>query len=291
MDLRVAQSRGAARAGKQNAQSPAALPALKLPSGANRSVARAFRILTYISRSGSAQSFADLQRTLRFPKASLHKLLLTLEALGYLQRDFASGRYSMGWAAFDLSAGTNPAGGLLEVISPVMRRLEVISPVMRRPVDRYNETGHIGVLDGTEEIIVERIDPPQQVLRLAIARRHPAYATSGGLAALAARADATLDDFPTKLAPLTENTVKTRKALAARLEQIRRDGYAFDMEEAYLGVRCVGVAISVKGWPIAALSLSIPLQRATVTTLQKLTEPLMKAATEIEGKLAVTPRP
>ncbi len=251
-----------------------------VPRGASRSVSRALGILVYISRSAGSLSFVDLQKTLRLPKASLHKLLFTLESLGFLIRDSASGRYTIGWAALELSANTGTSGGIVGVISPVLRKL----------VDKYNETGHIGVLDGTEELIVERIDPPDQVLRLAIGRRHPAYCTSGGLASLAARDEVALAGLPEKLRPLTPNSLKSRKALVSRLKQVRADGYALDLEEAYVGVRCIGVAIDVPGWPVAAISLSLPLQRASISKLQEYAKPMKEAAAEIAAKLAVTPR-
>jgi len=248
--------------------------------GASRSVARALGILLDVSRSEKPQSFVDLQKKLKLPKASLHKLLLTLEVSGFLRRDETSGRYTMGWAAYELGAGAHRPGDILSFISPVMHKL----------VNKYNETGHIGVLDGVDEIIVERVDPPQQVVRLAIGRRHPAYVSSGGLASLATRGEAAIAQFPEKLKPFTPNTVKTRKALVARLNEIKETGYALDLEEAYAGVRCVGVAIDVPGWPVASMSLSLPLQRASLERLRELAVPLTQAAKELASVLSVAAR-
>ncbi|MCB1498570.1 MAG: IclR family transcriptional regulator [Bauldia sp.] len=246
--------------------------------GINRSVARALDILVDVSRSGASQSFVDLQLKMKLPKASLHKLLFTLETLGFLRRD-ETGRYSVGWSTYELAGTTTRPGDVLTVIAPVMRRL----------VAKYNETGHIGVLDGTDEIIIDRIDPPQQVVRLAIARRHPAYCTSGGLAALALRGEAALQLLPDRLTPRTPNTIRTRKALVTRLSEIRQAGYAFDCEEAYAGVRCVGVAIDAPGWPVASMSFSLPLQRGSFEKLRELARPLMAAAKEVEETLAGVP--
>jgi len=159
-------------------------------------------------------------------------------------------------------------------------------------VDECNETGNIGVLDGTEEIILERIDPPNQVVRLAFGRRHPAYGSSSGLAALAVPRGATaIAALPETLPPLTKNTLKTREALLTRLADVRAKGYALDLEEVYPGVRCIGVAIDVPGWPVATMSLSLPLQRATMDRLRSLAKPLTDAAAQAKMILALTPRP
>lgn len=265
-----------ARKRANSIESPAGVPR----TGINRSVARALDILVDVSRTGGSLSFVDLQRRTRLPKASLHKLLFTLESLSFLRRDPETGRYSVGWSIYELAGTVNRPGDVLTVLSPIMRRL----------VAEHNETGHIGVLDGADEIIIERVDPPHQVVRLAIARRHPAYCTSGGLASLALRGDAALRLLPERFTARTPNTIKTRKALMVRLSEIRQVGYALDCEEAYVGVRCVGVAIDVPGWPVASMSFSLPLQRGSLERLRELAAPLIAAAQDAEAILAGTSR-
>lgn len=250
------------------------------PEGLNCSAARVLGILADIARHENPQSFTDFQKRLKLPKATLHKLLLTLEALDFVTRSDETGRYSLGLAALELSAGKGAR--------PVDIR-SVVHPFLKKLVDRYNETGHFAVMEGTDELILERIDTPNQVVRLAmIGRRHPAYGSAGGLACLAARGDAALAELPEQLKQMTKNTVATRKQLIKRLEDIRRKGYAIEMEEAYPGVRCVGVAIDVPSWPIASISFSLPLQRASRERLEELAAPLMATAKEIERLLAVT---
>lgn len=252
------------------------------PDGLNRSVARALGLLADVARHENPQSFADFQKRFRLPKATLHKLLLTLEALDFITRSSETGRYSLGFAALELSAGKGARPADIR---------SIIHPFLKKLVDRYNETGHIAVLEGTDELILERIDSPNQVVRLAIiGRRHPAYGSAGGLACLAARGDAALAELPERLKQMTKNTVASRKQLIKRLEDIRRKGYAIEMEEVYPGVRCVGVAINVPGWPIASISFSLPLQRASRERLEELAAPLMASAKEIERVLAVTPQ-
>ncbi|MGA2495958.1 MAG: IclR family transcriptional regulator, partial [Roseiarcus sp.] len=241
-------------------------------------------LLVDVAHIRSPVSFVDLQRNHRVPKATLHKLLFTLEALRFVRRDEDTGKYSLGLATMEVSAaGAAGPGDLAMMLRPVMRKL----------VEETHESCHLGILVGGEEVILSRIDPEHQVVRLAlhIGRRHPAYASAGGLASLALRLDqAMFDSLPEKLPQLTENTIKTRGELLERLDQIRAQGYALDMEEAYIGVRCVGVAVATANWPVVHTSLSVPLQRGSVRRLHELAKPLMIAASEIERILAVTPR-
>ena len=218
------------------------------------------------------------------PKATLHKLLFTLEALNFIRRDEDTGKYSLGLAALEVSAARAAGPGDLAMM---------LRPVLQKLVQETDETCHLGILNGGEEVILSRIDPEAQVVRLApqIRRRHPAYASAGGLASMALKLDETvITSMPEELQQLTNNTIRTRTELLTRLDEIREKGYAFDMEEAYLGVRCVGVAVAVPHWPVVHISLSVPLQRAPIERLRALAKPLKAAAKEIERILIVTPR-
>ncbi len=271
---RTTRSRGARNAAK------AAIDAEK-PANINRSVVRALAILTEVSRSKKPLSFVDLRTLLHLPKATLHKLLSTLVALRYVDRDQASGRYSIGLAALELAAGSsNRAADIRSVVSPILRRL----------VEENNETANLGVLDGEEELLIERIDPPDQVVRLKIGWRHPAYGSAGGRACLAVRGDEVVERMPQKLRQLTGHSIRTRRELQAHLRDVREQGYALDLEECYPGVRCVGVAIDVPGWPALGLAFTLPLQRASIQRLHELAKPLLAAKKEIERILSITPR-
>jgi DNA-binding IclR family transcriptional regulator len=253
-------------------------------TGVNRSVARALDIMLDVARSPKPQSFVDLRKRHELPKATLHKLLVTLETLNFLRRDEETGKYSIGLAAMEVFAGG--------VASPEDLR-SILAPVVQKLVQDWNETCHLGILVGSEEVILKRLDPPEQVVRLAtlIGRRHPAYAGAGGLAAMAASFDETmLAAMPETLPQVTKNTIKSREELRSRLEEIKKKGYALDLEGCYQGVRCVGAAASVSGWPVVHVSFSLPLQRASLERLRELARPLMAAAKEIEKILSVTPR-
>lgn len=253
-------------------------------SAVNRSVARALELLLDVARSSKAQSFVEFQKRHKLPKATLHKLLVTLETLEFLRRDEETGKYTIGIAAMEVSAaGAASPGDLPNLLSPVLQRL----------VAECSETCHLGILVGGEEVILKRVDPLDHAVRLAtlVGRRHPAHASAGGLASLALdRDDTTVTAMPDALTQLTKNTLKTRDDLQARLAEVREKGYAIELEEAYVGVRCVGVAVAVASWPTVHISLSIPVQRASLERLHRLARPLKEAVKEIEKILSLTPR-
>jgi len=254
------------------------------PKGLNRSVTKALLLMLDIAHNPSPQSFVDLQRQHKVPKATLHNLLLTLEALNFLRRDEETSKYSIGFAALEVAVAA--AAGPADLPA-------LLGPILQRLVEENNETCHLGILHGGEEVILKRLDPLEQVVRLAAAvgRRHPAHASSGGIASMALTfSEDDIAALPSTLLQLTENTMKTPEQLRQRLMEVREKGYALDLEEAYVGVRCVAVAVSVPNWPVVHISFSLPLQRAPIDRLRALAKPLTEAAKEIEKILSVTPR-
>lgn len=251
--------------------------------GIIRSVTRALTLLRDIATSSEAQSFSTLLKRHQLSKGTLHNLLSTLEAQDFIRRNATTGRYRPGFTVMELAASNaanvNGLGTLLE-------------PILEGLVEKCKETCHLGMLNGAEEIILRRIDPRDQIVRVApqVGRRHPANTTSGGIASLALMDDATVDAvLPAELVQLTKNTINSRSALWRRLKEVRANGYNLDLEEAYLGVRCVAVAVAVRDWPIINVSFTLPLQRAPVEHLRSLAAPLKDAAKRIEAILTVTP--
>ena len=115
----------------------------RLP-GINRSVDRALTILLEAARSPRPMSFGDFQKRLKVPKATLHKLLWTLEKSKFLRRDDETGKYSIGLAAMELTAGgTARPGDVRSVLDPILHKL----------VEAWNETCHFCVMDAGDEIV------------------------------------------------------------------------------------------------------------------------------------------
>ncbi len=62
--------------------------------------------------------------------------------------------------------------------------------------------------------------------------------------------------------PVTPKTITDLQEFQAELERVRKEGYAVDEEENELGGRCLAAAVlDVSGRPVAALSISVPIQR------------------------------
>lgn len=162
------------------------------------SVERALQILINVAKTPKPASFVDLQKCLALPKATLHKLLSTLEEWDFLRRDEESGKYTIGLAVFEVAAGGSTSTDIRTLVNPILRNLS----------REYDEACNLGILDGGEMVYVDRVDPPEQIVRLAslVGRRIPAYASAGGTAAFASL----YDEAILTLFPATLQTAPTR---------------------------------------------------------------------------------
>jgi IclR family pca regulon transcriptional regulator len=93
-----------------------------------------------------------------------------------------------------------------------------------------------------------------------------------------------------KLQRYTEHTITDRKALAAELEAIRRQGYAIVDQELELGLRSCAVPVKgPDGRIIAALNVGVHASRADAAVLERQFVPrLRRAADEIAAGLGGT---
>jgi len=74
-----------------------------------------------------------------------------------------------------------------------------------------------------------------------------------------------------ELEPLTEKTVATKADLKRELEQIRKTGVAYNIEQSFLGSESVAVLIrDASGQAIAAMAISAPLVRLNDTKRKQL---------------------
>src|SRR5713101_245979 len=150
------------------------------PVRTSRSVERALTILLVLAEARRPSSFAELQRSLGWPKGSLHALLKTLESQRFVWLDAGSGKYTVGIAAFEVGAA---------YAAPYDLRYAAIS-VLEELVRAVDETCHVAVLDRGQVVYIDRIESAQEVRYVAaIGRRLPAYATGVGKALLAELTD------------------------------------------------------------------------------------------------------
>ena len=86
--------------------------------------------------------------------------------------------------------------------------------------------------------------------------------------------------------PITPFAITSKNQFSYELDQIRKKGFALDEQENEIGGRCIGAPIfDYQSYPIAAISISIPLQRFPQEQTEKYAEKIKNVAEEISKKM------
>ena len=245
-----------------------------------KSAARALDLLEHIAAHGPATR-AQLSLRLGIPKSSLHAVLATMTARGWLELDAAGGEYRLGFRSLTVSSayvGTDPV-------------LERAAPLLDEVAAATGETVHLGRLDGAHVIYLDKREAVRPVPMVsAVGRRVPACSTSLGRALIATRPGPARSDLvPDRIVALTPRTTTDRVAVLNAIEQAARAGYAVENEEACLGVRCFGVVLPLAdrtgaaqpGAADIAISVSVPLARLDRARHQLVVSTLLRSAARV----------
>ena len=240
--------------------------------GGVQSIARAFEVLEILAEHGPL-SLSRLAAAAGLPLSTIHRLVGTLSALGYVRAD--AKEYSLAPRLIHLG----------ERSSRMLSRWAI--PHLTGLVDELGETANLAMLDGDRIVYVAQV-PSRHSMRMftEVGRRVLPHCTAVGKALLARLPDAEVDAIVgrTGLPAHTEHTITTRAALAAALGQIRVFGYAVDDGEQEIGVRCVAVAPTGSALPLG-LSISGPAPRMTEDLVNRAVPALTGAASAFAADL------
>jgi DNA-binding IclR family transcriptional regulator len=241
--------------------------------GQVRVLQKTLDILESIKGDGAGMGLADVARSVSMPKATVYRILSTLEMRGYLDRRLDGG-YRMSDKFFALQREASPAQNLPRVAPPIMEALAA----------ECRETVNLGTLDGGEVVMIATAESPQSV-RMAskVGNRRCAHTTAIGKCLLAAMSDDRMQRLVQMkgLARLTPHSLTSEAALLTEIRRIRKQGYAIDNQENELEGRCI--AVRIDGIPDieVALSISGPVFRMDLRRLRSLLPLLRKASHEV----------
>lgn len=240
-------------------------------------------ILRMVTDERPVISVSEMAREIGVHRSNASRLAATLHAMGFLVRAGESGQYRLGPELIRLGTVATRNIDLVE---------EALGP-LRKLVEQTGETGHVGILDGTEAVTIAVVDGWQTVrMHSRVNKRSPASCSSLGKSLLSGYDDERVRELfrEVELPARTAGSITTVPALLRELERIRTMGYAVDSEELELGLRCVAAPVrDASGALVASLGLSGPAARLTPEVLAGLAEAVRQAAAEATIALGGTP--
>ena len=253
------------------------------PAGEQRTRAksadRALRVLEYLATAPDGTNFTDISRALNLPKSSAHELLAVMTDRSFIEFNPETKAYRLGIRTWELGQAFVAHRDLMTEARPV---IQAISATL-------DETVQIAVLDGFEEVYLDRIDSSQQLrVQAIIGARAPAHPTALGMVLLADRREGDLlRGLRThKLRAATAHSITTADELIAELRWVRAQGFALDNEEHAVDLRCVAMPVrDHSGSVVAAVSVAVPITRGSADQMTDALLALARGARDISRKL------
>mgnify|MGYP001300224439 CR=1 FL=1 len=243
---------------------------------------RGLRLLHLFSESPRGLTAKQVTALSRLPVSTVHRFLANLVTAGFLNRD-AEGTHYLGIACFSIGQA---AVGQLDI-----RRLSL--PYLRELNLQTRETIHLTVRHGLSAVYVEKLDSPEPLrIHSRIGAAVPLYCTAVGKVMLAYmppdEQERVLPELNIKRQ--TANSVGNLQELKAELYRVRKNGYACDLEENELHIRCVAAPIwDHTGSVQSSVSITAPTVRMPVTRLRQLAPLIQKAGLQISVELGYQP--
>ena len=243
----------------------------------SQTLLRGLKILELTASGKSNLPIRELAKEVNLPRSIVHRLISTLEGVGYIQKNSANPGYRLGTKLWSLGCAAIHGLEIREVSRPYLEDLS----------SKTNELVALGVLDGREVVYLDKIDCSQAVRAyIPIGGRAPAYCISTGKAILAHRGDHEVIKIASSMKKFTDHTVIGMEALKKHLAEIRRRGYSINFGEWHEDLGGVASAIRDReGNVVAAIGITVPIHRLAKENIDQLGRLVMKAAAAISDEL------
>ena len=229
-----------------------------------QSLTRGLSILECLARAEGGLTLTDISVRVQLPPSTTHRLLATLEKMGYVYQAGDLGLWYIGLQAFTVGSSFLANRDFATHSHAYMRRL----------MEQSGETANLAILDGTEAVFIDQVqcrETMRTIVRLG--SRVPLHASGVGKAIFAALPDEQIDAIlkVRGLPRITENTITVPETMWASLRVIRQRGFSFDDEEHLIGTRCVASPIyDEHAEALGAISLAGPVSRLPDARIKQL---------------------
>ena len=244
-----------------------------------KSLHKVIDIIEIISDHGSIGT-RELSYKSGYPPATTSRILTTLQARNYIQKDPLTKKYALSLKFLELGTKVQRQCNIARIARPYIEKL----------MKDTRENANLCALAGDDVIYLDHVHSDEHMLQCftSLGTRVPLYATSVGKALLSQRRESEIKAYLKRIKPIsfTEKTCVTKAKLVDELRKVKDKGYALDNEEREAGIRCIGAPIyDHRGQCNAAISVSGPTLRLTDSRIEELGKTVKKYALQISERI------
>lgn len=252
--------------------------------GGVQSIGRAFAILEEVARNRNGIGLSELSKRVGLHNSTTFHLVKTMVSLGYLRQISGTKRYRIGRPLFALAAGALDEIEMVSLSTPILEDLS----------RETGESAHFAVRTGDQVVVVARtsgLGAFQLADRIGVVR--PAHCTALGKVLLAALRPEQLERYlaHAELKAYSPKSILEIEPLRREIEEVSKNGLAFDDGEFDPEVRCVAVPVrDFTGQIMGAIGISGPVWRMPIQRLQNRARIVQAAASRLSAEFGNGPR-
>lgn len=248
-------------------------------------LARGLQVLTCFTRTERELTGAELSRRLDVPRASVFRMLHTLEQMGFIERVPDSPAYKLSIGVLRLGFEYLASMELTEVGRPIIEDLRTQS----------GYSAHLVVRDGRDVVFVLKAPGINaQFHSIQVGARLPAHATVLGRQLLSDMDLAELRQlYPESPLPTyTSRTPTTLEQLKAQIDADRELGFGVSQGGYETGITTIAAPVfNDQRHVVAAVSITVAAQQITPEQSQTLVPLVRLAADQLTQRLSHLPPP
>lgn len=221
------------------------------------------------------QGITEMANNADLSPSTVHRIVQALVQNGFLEQSKATDRYHLGHAAHVLGQSARESWGFERAL-----------PLLERIGGLTGESVNMGIADGTEVVVVLRVESVQPLrFDQPAGSRISMHCSSMGKALLAFR-DQPLPKLDYQV--ITPTSIKSEVEYEKELAKTRELGYSVDNQESIPGVSCVAAPIrNAEGNAVAAIAVQGPTVRMTAERIEAISEQVIASANEIRLTLGL----
>ena len=244
----------------------------------NQSLEKGLAVLSAFNSRRRTMTLAEAAAAAGISKSSAQRMVHTLEVLGLVRKQAQTRRYELTPRALQIGFAYLAADALIELANPFVAELARVT----------GETCNLTEPDGSDMVYVARFVSAKFVpIHMPIGSRIPMYCTGAGRAYLCAlpEAEAQALLLQSERAVHTQHTQTDVAEIAALLARARREGFATNREELFLGDMSIAAPIvGALGRPLGAVHVVAPTSRWSLEeATQRLAPAVIECARAISG--------
>lgn len=240
-----------------------------------KAVQRTFRLIEALAEDAEGKGILQLAKDTGLPASTVHRMLHTLSDVGYITQARSNDQYRLTTKLLEVASRAVVGPGLKAVAAARLPQLR----------DATRESTHLAVLEGRQVVTIDSyLSLERNLVDCHVGEQLSLHSSSVGKVLLAhlpsAKLDSLLDQL--ELKRYTPHTLCTRAEVRAELDRVQSQGYALDLDEVEIGIRCIAAPVrDGSGAVVAAVGISGPSTRLTDERLKGLIEQVVAAARDI----------